>query len=368
MILEKCDMRTFGERCKGKRLACYGIGREFERIIKNYEGYEWQKSIAFLVDASEKKSGQTREVAGKQFTITLLADFLKEDLENVLILVTSLAFEEIYISLNQIDALKYTECYLYHFMFHLSEGKKLEIRQTEKPLIPKVIHYCWFGGKEMPRLYQKCIESWKRYCPDYTIQQWDETNCDINETLYTRQAYEVGKMGFVPDYFRLKIIYENGGVYLDTDVELLKNIDDLLYNHAFCGLQLPDEVNLGLGFGACKGNDLIYRLLERYKSMRFIGEDGRLDETYSGIFQTKDLMDAGMRYGNRLQQLCGMTIYPIEVLSPKNCLTEECRISENSYALHHYDGSWVDGKNLVNKNKRLMAVRNIQNQFEQEKE
>ena len=285
MILKKCDMQTFGERCKGKRLACYGIGREFGRIIKNYEGYEWQKSIAFLVDGNAQKSGQKIEAAGKEFAIMPLADFLKGDLENVLILVTSVAFEEIYIRLNQIDALKYTECYLYHFMFHLSEGNKLAIRQTKKPLIPKVIHYCWFGGKDMPGLYQKCMESWKRYCPDYTIQRWDETNCDIHENIYAQQAYEAGKLGFVPDYFRLKIIHENGGIYLDTDVELIRNIDDLLYNHAFCGLQTPDEVNLGLGFGACRGESVVLKLMQRYKTMQFLKENGGADAkspSYSG--------------------------------------------------------------------------------------
>lgn len=357
-------MQTLGERCKGKRLVCYGIGGEFEKIIKNYEGYEWQRAITFLVDGNTKKSGQTREVEGKQFAIMSLADFLKEDLENVLILVTSLAFEEIYIRLDQIDALKYTECYLYHFMFHLSEGKKLAIRQTEKPLIPKVIHYCWFGGKEMPGLYQKCIESWKRYCPDYSIQRWDETNCDIHECIYAQQAYGAGKLGFVPDYFRLKIIYENGGVYLDTDVELIRNIDDLLYNHAFCGLQVPDEVNLGLGFGACKGEGIILKLMQRYKTMRFLKGDGGADETVSTKYQTEDLEDMGMCCGNILKKVGRMTVYPIEVLSPKNCLTEECSISDNSYAIHHYDGSWVDGESLKIKRARLTAVKDLQRKFE----
>lgn len=364
MILRKCDMQTFSLRCEGKRLACYGIGGEFDKIIKNYDGYGWLKSISFLIDSSIKKHGQIKEVAGKQLPILSLQDFLEDNLENTLILVTCNQFAEVYGQLDQISTLDHIECYLYHFMFALGEGKEIQIRQTSKPLIPKTIHYCWFGGKELPPLYLKCIDSWKYYCPDYTIQKWDETNCNIDETVFTSQAYASGKMGFVPDYFRLKIIYENGGVYLDTDVELLKNIDDLLYNHAFCGLQLPGEVGLGLGFGACKGNPVIHRLMGRYKTMHFIGPDGKMDETYSGIYQTEDLMNMGMRYGNRLQNWGDMTIYPTEVLSPKNCVTEECRISKNSYANHHYDGSWVDGEILEGKKKRLAAIEKIQSKFD----
>ena len=364
MILKKCDMQTFSTRCEGKKLACYGVGNEFEKIIKNYEGYEWIESIFFLIDSNKTKHGQIKRVKEKSIPIISIEDFLDNDLRDAIILITSTAFGEIYEQLEQIQDLKNVDCYLYHFMFAFGEGKEITIRQTSKPLIPKIIHYCWFGGGELPELYKRCIESWKQYCPDYTIQKWDETNCDINETLFTRQAYQVRKMGFVPDYFRLKIIYEHGGIYLDTDVELLKNLDDFLYNDAFCGMELPGEANLGLGFGACKGNKLIYKLMKRYITMPFIREDGTMDETASPIYQTIDLMNEGMGYGNCVQNVCGMTIYPTEVLSPKNCVTEECRVSNNSYSIHHYDGSWVDGKNLEGKKRRLELVERLQRKFQ----
>lgn len=364
MILKKCDMQTFSARCERKKLACYGVGNEFEKIMKSYEGYKWIESLSFLVDSDAEKHGQIRIVKEKSIPIISIEDFLNNDLKDVVILITSTAFGEIYEQLEQIQDLKNVECYLYHFMFALGEEKEIRVRQTLKPLIPKVIHYCWFGGGELPELYKRCMESWRQYCPDYVIRKWDETNCDINETLFTKQAYQVGKMGFVPDYFRLKIIYEHGGIYLDTDVELLKNLDDFLYNDAFCGMELPGEVNLGLGFGACKGNDLIYKLMKRYTVMPFIREDGTMDETASPIYQTFDLMKLGMGYGNCIQKVCGMTIYPTEVLSPKNCVTEESHISNNSYSIHHYDGSWVDGEKLEKKKKRLDLVRRLQGRFE----
>lgn len=363
MILKKCDMKTFSMASKGKKIACYGIGSDFERIIKNYAGYEWISSIAYLVDNSPNKQGQSKEIGRRRFTIKSLEDLLKTDLKDTIIFITCAAYYEIIEQLNQVFALDHTECYMFYFMFSLSEGENFSIRQTDKMLIPPVIHYCWFGRGELPDLYKRCIDSWHKYCPDYEIKQWNEDNCDIEETLFTKQAYEMKKYGFVPDYFRLKIIYENGGIYLDTDVEVLKNLDDLRYNEAFCGLQLPGEVGLGLGFGACKGNELMKYLMRRYESMPFIKPDGSMDETISGLYQTKDLMAAGMKYGSKLQNCCGMTIYPVEVLSPRNINTGEYNITDKSYSVHYYDGSWASGERLEKKKKRLQQVEQINRLF-----
>ena len=211
----------------------------------------------------------------------------------------------------------------------------------------------------MPDLYKRCIESWHRHCPDYEIKEWNETNCDITETVFTKQAYEVGKYGFVPDYFRLKVIYENGGIYLDTDVEVLKNMDDLRYNQAFCGMQFPGEAAFGLGFGSEKGNEIFSFLMQRYKYMTFMKTDRSLDETASPYYQTRDLFELGMQYGNRLQIVDGLTIYPIEVLSPQNVITGERCITEYSYALHHYDGSWVSGEHLRRNQRRKENARKL---------
>ena len=106
-------------------------------------------------------------------------------------------------------------------------------------MIPKIIHYCWFGGAELPEKDRKCIESWKKFCPDYQIIEWNENNYDVTKNTYMYQAYQAKKWGFVPDYARLDIIYQHGGIYLDTDVELVKNLDSLLENDAFMGFVSP---------------------------------------------------------------------------------------------------------------------------------
>ena len=116
--------------------------------------------------------------------------------------------------------------------------------------IPKVLHYCWFGGAPKPKNIQNCIRSWKKYCPDYEIIEWNEQNFDVSQSLYTRQAYDARRWAFVADYARLKILYEQGGIYMDTDVELLRSLDDLLVYPAFFGFQHNNEVATGLGFGA----------------------------------------------------------------------------------------------------------------------
>lgn len=343
MILKNCDMNTFSKMSQGKKIACYGIGGEFKRIIENYAGYEWVNNIGYLVDGNISRKDEIVEVNDKNYSIITPSELCRLKQKDLIIFVTCTAYGEVVDTLNTFPELDNTECYLFHFMFSLTEGKTLKIRQTTEMLIPPIIHYCWFGHGELPDLYKKCIESWRKFCPDYEIKEWNESNCDINETVFTKQAYEVKKYGFVPDYFRLKIIYEYGGIYLDTDVELLRNIDDLRYNKAYCGLEFPGELNLGLGFGAIKGNSIIKLWLERYKTMKFILPDGSLNETISPIYQTEDLKNNfGFRNGNILQKVDNMTIYPIEVLSPKNAYTGILNISENSYACHHYDGSWAN--------------------------
>ena len=361
MILKNCDMKTFSDVTLQKDIVCYGIGDEFHNMIQNYETYPWCANVCFLVDGNMKKRGSKELVQDRELSIMCLEDFLSVVNENMVMVVTCGFFKEIVERLNEIPQLDKIPCYIYYFMMGMSEHREHQIRQTDKMLIPPTIHYCWFGGKELPDFYKRCIESWYKFCPEYEIVRWDESNCDVSETLFTKQAYDAKKYGFVPDYFRLKIIYEHGGIYLDTDVELLKSLNDLRYNHAFCGMEVPGRVAFGLGFGAEKGNALMKYLMERYQKMSFLDEAGQMIETASPILQTADLKNVGMPYGNRIHQMDGMTIYPVEVLSPKNIVTSELDITEYSYSIHHFDGSWVTGEGLKKKQQRERDVAWIQN-------
>ena len=360
MKLCNCDMRTFSERCKGKKIVCYGIGNEFNRMIKSYSDYEWTDRIYFLADGNQSREGEVVWIKDRKYPLISLNTLKKKITADIVILIACIAYAEVVKELNSIPAFDNIECYLFHFMFSLSEQETIRIKRENNLFIPPIIHYCWFGRKDKSDLHKRCMESWYKYCPDYEIKEWNEDNCDINETVYTKQAYEHGKYGFVPDYFRLKILYENGGIYLDTDVEVLKNIDDLRYNKAFCGLEFPGEAALGLGFGSIKGMPLLLKMMERYKTLSFIRPDGSPDETASPVFQSADLMERGMTCENRLQDVEGMTVYPVEVLSPQNVYTGITTISRNTLMWHHFDGSWLNGNKLKRKRERRQESEWIQ--------
>lgn len=363
MILKNCDMESLHNKIKNNTLVCFGVGTDLKQLIRDYQSYNWQEKIFALIDNDVKKHKQIIKIKEKEFVIEPVEKLLIKRSKDMVILITCSYYYEIVKQLNNIKELDETECYIYHFMQNLLPDYKLTFEKEKGFKIPKTIHYCWFGKNPLPDFYQKCIESWRKYCPEYEILEWNESNCDISENLYASQAYKNKKYGFVPDYFRLKIIYENGGVYLDTDVELIKNLDDLRYNEAFCGLQLPGEVAFGLGFGACKGNKVIKKLLDRYKNLIFEDEKGNLNETISPVYQTDDLIKLGMKLGNKLQKIEEMVIYPTDVLSPKNLLTNLTTITTNTYAIHHFDGSWLSGERLLRKEKRLKEAKEIEKMF-----
>lgn len=214
--------------------------------------------------------------------------------------------------------------------------------------IPKIIHYCWIGSAEKPQSVQYCIDSWKKYCPDYEIIEWNENNYDFTKNQYMREAYEAKKWGFVPDYARLDIIYNHGGIYLDTDVEIIKNFDDLLEKKAFIGFENTGTeelfVNCGQGFGSISKNPLIKEMRDFYDNMHFCEKDGTLNMLPSPHFTTKVLCDNGLVRNDITQNLDNIVVYNSEVLCPKNFTTGDINITKDTYSIHHFTASWLDEK------------------------
>ena len=207
--------------------------------------------------------------------------------------------------------------------------------------IPKVIHYCWFGKGEMPKLAEKCIKSWKKYCPDYEIICWNEDNFDLTQNRYMKEAYEAGKWAFVSDWARLKIIYDHGGIYFDTDVEVIKPIDELILNHGFMGFDEKGIVATGLGFGAEQGNAIIGAFLKDYDDISFVREDGSYDLTPCPDRNTATLKALGMDLDNKHQEFMDMLFLPAEYLCPMDYYTGKKTITKNTYSIHHYSASWT---------------------------
>lgn len=214
--------------------------------------------------------------------------------------------------------------------------------------IPKVIHYCWFGGNPLPPLAKRCIESWKKYCPDYKIIEWNEDNFDFNCNQYVHEAYQAKKWAFVSDYARLYVLKEYGGIYMDTDVELLKGIDTFLDHDAFSGFENHNSIPTAI-MGAVKENSWINMLLGYYKDRHFIKEDGSYDLTTNVVTitnLTKEVYNIDLN--NSLQiTYDGTVFYPNDYFCPKDHETGKIAITTNTYSIHHYDSSWVPNANKV---------------------
>ncbi len=207
--------------------------------------------------------------------------------------------------------------------------------------IPKIIHYCWFGRNELPRLYKKCIKSWKKFCPDYEIICWNEDNFDFTCNQYVEEAYKAGKWAFVSDYVRLKAVYEYGGIYLDTDVELIKSLEPLLCEKGYMGFDEKGIVATGLGFGAEPKNEIIGEMLKEYDNIHFLLPDGSYDLTPCPDRNTDTLKRLGMDTENTDQTFMGMRFLPRDYLCPMDYYTGKLSISENTYSIHRYYASWT---------------------------
>ena len=212
-------------------------------------------------------------------------------------------------------------------------------------MIPKIIHYCWFGGKPLPKSAEKCIASWKKYLPDYEIKRWDESNFDVNAIPYTREAYAVCKYAFVSDYARFWILYHYGGVYFDTDVEVIRPIDDIINRGCFLGVESIRNgiytVNPGLGFAATQGTAVIGEMVNLYSTFHFTNTDGTSDLKNIVEITTDYLSSKGLQNTDEIQDCCGFTIYPKDYFCPIDYDTRELKITENTRTIHHYAESWV---------------------------
>lgn len=267
-------------------------------------------------------------------------------------------------------------------------------------MIPKIIHYCWFGGNPLPEMAVKCIESWKKYCPDYEIKRWDESNFDLNCCNYVKEACQAKKWAFVSDYVRFKVLYDEGGLYFDTDVELIKPIDDILERGPFMGVEvgqpiderfqakidavMPDidedtymergdiisdcrtaapeltcnqsgateeldrvesgsSVAPGLGLAANPGLALYRKILDYYEKAHFIMPDGSLNQITVVMYTTEYLKRYGLQQPvTSVQKVAGIYVYPADYFCPMDYETGEITLTENTRSIHHYMASWFD--------------------------
>lgn len=217
-------------------------------------------------------------------------------------------------------------------------------------MIPKIVHYCWFGAKDKPEIVKKCIASWKEKLPDYQIIEWNESNFDFNSSNYALEAYKEGKFAFVSDVVRVKVLYEYGGIYLDTDVEVFKSFDKIL-NTDNCLFGFEEKNYIGTSFIATvPKHKLILELLSKYKNTSFYDKDGSINQTTNVIMLTEILCNKGLNRNGKFQIIDGdITIYPQEYFSPYDYINCVSKATEETYCMHHFYVSWMSKSTRIKK-------------------
>lgn len=328
---------------EGTKLYCFGAGMMPFYIEDVFAEWGISQTVKCFVDSDLLKQGKVISFGGRQVKVVSPKKAFCGDLQDAIILLTMEKTQEPRKWLEEVLADVEVDCYSYPEL-NLAYYKRKTNQQIILPVgekIPKVIHYFWVGGGEMPAVCQSCINSWKIHCPDYEIICWNESNYDFGRTPYMRQAYDAGQWAFAVDYARLDVLYRCGGVYLDTDVELLRPLDSLLGLDAFVGYGEWPCVNSGSGIGAVKNLEIIRELRDDLRADRdFTQEEGGYDFTTNMVYETKSLMKYGFLRNFTSQQIGPLTVLPPDLLATHSLLGREAFVTERTIGLHHIQGSW----------------------------
>lgn len=341
-------------RKKTGKLYIFGASKRLETYKNIFPLYFLSEVTDYIVDNNEAKWGQSVLLDNIMYTIISPQQMIENIKKQDKILIMSIHYDEIVNQLDSISKLNDIDCYILDYIYAFNDGSiNMDYYERCKGniyYIPPVIHYCWFGRKPIPDEYMQYINTWGEMCPDYDIIQWDESNYDVYKHPYIARAYNEKKWAFVSDYARLDIVYNYGGIYLDTDVELIKNLDELRKFRVYVGFESESFINTGLGFGAEEGHSLIGKFLESYDDI----EPG----TYIPCpqIQSKDMENLGLTRNNTFQYFDdeGVAVLPSEFLCPMEYRYKQLNITDKTVSIHHYSGSWLDN---LSKNKKKIDSR-----------
>ena len=335
MELTYVDFTQMIEIIKNKRIICWGIGNYFEAFIDSISEYGDKLNIVYLIDNNPRVRGKIQTVFGRNVEIISFQDYLKRRHKQDIIVITTVHYNAI---IEQIEKEESCINYIsYALIKHGNLKKLITLRRCKEKLIPPIIHYCWFGKGEIPKKDKGYIEGWKDKCPDYRFICWNEDNFDVNRNAFLTWAYNNKKWAFVSDYVRMYALYMYGGIYLDTDVELLKGLDDLRYQYAYMGMEASGSINSGVGMGTTPKNPVIKEIMDYY--------DNLTDENFFEVNAKREshiLRKYGFRANNHYQIVKNISIYPSEFFSPTLVGKKEINITDNTFSIHHYHYSWLD--------------------------
>ncbi len=346
MLVCNSSMNDFIQETEGKKVACFGNGYMINSLFNMYPHAIWEKRIAYIVDNDSRLWGKSANYYGHDIPIKSPETLRTEADGDTYVLITSMRYFEIIDQLDGMEELINTKCYLFslaHAFTTFADGVPQPRLGVEQ--IPRVIHYCWFGDNEPGEQSKECIESWKRFCPDFEIKCWNEKNYDVGKHKYMEEAYKNKAYAFVSDYARLDILYNYGGLYMDTDVEVIKDLSPLLSHEAFCGFCLhAPRIASGLNMGSVKEQPVIKDMLDVYKYERYV-TDGGYNKTMCQVYNTKALVYHGLKTNGRYQVLDGMTVYPKDYFDPKSSHFGIMTSLKHAYSIHHSTNTWVSAGN-----------------------
>lgn len=347
------NLNEFRKYINSKKVICYGCGTVGIRAVNILDNWGKANDITAFVDSDKSKWNKRLSFENYSFPIVSIDDAVKTVDQNTVFLITcGMDILEIRESLNQHKELDEIEC------FSLVEIAQQQLLYSDYPeilhesseiMIPKKLHYCWLGG-DKPIFIQNLVNSWAQICPDYEIIEWNETNYDFTKNRYMKEAFDAKDWGFVPDYARLDIVYNHGGIYLDTDVKILRKPDDLLYQKNFFISDCSFQVALGNGFGARRGDPIVKELMDYYDTVSFKLKDGSLNKLSSPIHQYNVLKKYGMEINDQFQTVHGANIYPM-IMSGTCVHTMQMRKSEKSFFAHFGTTTWMGNKVLESRKK-----------------
>lgn len=346
MQIQDVDFEQFSRivRKQNKKMIIWGIGTFFHTCMPSLlKEHKLDDQIAVLIDGDQGKWKNCICLNGKEFAVQSPEIMQKEFQEHVL-LITSSYFADIVEYIDTLGNNQKLRCFIAPFMFRGKPKEDFRKYKSCNQQIPKVIHYCWFGKQDIPEKNKRCIESWKKYCPDYEIIEWNESNYDLKKNRYMYQAYRMGKYGYVPDYARIDLLYHYGGVYFDTDVELIKNIDELLYLQGFTSFEEYPMVNFGGGSGSIKGLGILGEILKYREKIDFIDQDGGINLLTCGFYETSPLLAHGLKIAGHIQNVEGLTVLTSDYFHVKSSVTKEIHIKECTFGVHDFNWSWVTEK------------------------
>lgn len=336
------DLEAFRRTIQNREVICIGAGIQGKRFACLIENWNLQGSIIAFADNNKALQGNDFQYRTMRYPILSIDKAVRMADKNALWVIACLDENAIKEQLQQYaemkDALVTSLSAVAMAQLRISDYEAV-IREYQEPVIPKVIHYVWVGGR-MPETYQRNIENWKQKCPDYEIVEWNESNYDFKKNSYTYEAYVSKRYGFVPDFSRLDILYQYGGIYLDVDVEICQQLDDLVFQKGFAFMDSTLLVNHGSGIGCVKGLDIIGEFRDAYADQKFRYQGGSYNLDPCMLYTYEVLSRYGWQIKDQIQTIKGLNIYPM-ICVGNSAYTRETHITEKTYVTHWGARSWL---------------------------